>query len=327
MFLKNTFRAISFLILISCSPDAEEPLLKQSDVCQLNNLLPISIIYERMDINTQQGIISCYHTPMSVTPSDSIPCMYAADRDLDYSAYGFYLLGLNQSGKDRIFGGEILSPSWSHDGNWLLWSNNENIFKMPIRNGALQIEEVEKLTFDSTLLRYPQWSPDDQQILFQSDVTLNASVYLEDGFYVMNADGTNARFLPEIKENPIWKSPEEILFFDGNNLYEYDLRSGSAEFLGSMDGSLIKLTDPVYHEGHVYFVGFFEDSSYRRLYRIHLSRPDQAQLLLDAQILELEIPQDQNIYVTLVEERVTHIARFDRSNGRAEKLYGYETAP
>ena len=86
--------------------------------------------------------------------------------------------------------------SWSPDGNWLVFANQGDIYRVPITS-----DQWKNLTQDTTSNKYPAVSPDSQQIAFISGGNI----------HVMNLDGTERYPLTEnaFFATPLFWSPDQ----------------------------------------------------------------------------------------------------------------------
>jgi TolB protein len=99
---------------------------------------------------------------------------------------GIFLINVDGT-NDTLFyeGAKAYAPDFSPDGNWLVFWDNAQIFKIKLNGDSLT-----QLTFESTNF-YPDWSPDGKKIAF--DITETPEVR---GIYMMNSDGSDNKMVP-----------------------------------------------------------------------------------------------------------------------------------
>ncbi len=78
-------------------------------------------------------------------------------------------------------------PDWSHDGNWIVFTSQDDIFVIPADGNAMAINLTNSPEKDSM----PSWSPDDSQIVWLSGDDRSWNIF------VMEADGSNIRQLTQ----------------------------------------------------------------------------------------------------------------------------------
>jgi TolB protein len=114
--------------------------------------------------------------------------------------------------------------SWSHDGTRIAFSLQGDIYVMQADGSGPQ-----QLTSNAGANRYPDWSPDDQQITFDSDRSGTV------GIYVMNADGSDQHRIGSATESdnrPAWSPGGTQIAFTRSIS-----STASAIFVMSSDGS------------------------------------------------------------------------------------------
>lgn len=95
-----------------------------------------------------------------------------------------------------------------------------------------------QLTFNDRDDRIPDWSPDGQQLVYQSDVEEPANVDI----YIINEDGSNRRRLtshPAVDEKPAWSPDGEWIAFNSDrdgNIAIYLIRVDGTELQKLIEG-------------------------------------------------------------------------------------------
>jgi TolB protein len=124
-----------------------------------------------------------------------------------------------------------------------------------LRAGDLTAQENELVRLTAVRDMYPFWSPDGQQIVFQSD--RSSPMQGRDQLYIMNADGSELKRLTHhdaSDETPVWSPDGATILFSS-----YLTPENNELFLIDVDGTgLRRLTDNPGRDGHA---GFSPDGS------------------------------------------------------------------
>jgi Tol biopolymer transport system component len=127
------------------------------------------------------------------------------------------------------------TPEWSHCGKFLAFDAVEEIDHLRgSRIGVLAVEGPFKGKM--TLLGYgnvPTWSPDDRQIAFL--LNSGTPLQVQQGIWVMNADGTSRRWLCS-GSYPHWSPDGETILFRNidvspENLGFFELKTGKIRYI------------------------------------------------------------------------------------------------
>ncbi len=114
---------------------------------------------------------------------DSQKIIYVSN--VEEYVYKLYIVSLSDQVSELYPLEKGLSPSWSPNGKWILFTNgnamNANIFKV-----SLDGEKVVQLTFEKNGYQNtdPSWSPDGEMIVFYSNRVSGK------GIFIMNSDGS-----------------------------------------------------------------------------------------------------------------------------------------
>jgi hypothetical protein len=95
----------------------------------------------------------------------------------------------------------FMSNSSGDDEIWIVNADGSNLLQLTESNEAYNAERIGKDTFVAEVNHHPSWSPDGQQIVFWSNRSGRAQIW------VMNADGNNPVNLSQSNYNdwdPVW---------------------------------------------------------------------------------------------------------------------------
>ena len=159
-------------------------------------------------------------------------CLVSPDR------YKIIRMGLDQFGW-------ISSPSWSPDGQRIVFEVEQQIYTVEIEcvnNPSGCMEYIHKISPDQPgQFIHPAWSPDGQKIAFayRKNVDQDFQVWL------MDANGTTMTRLTSINgSSPVWSPDGEEIAFESSDPLESDTDNRGSVFIMSKDGSNVhKLTE------------------------------------------------------------------------------------
>ncbi len=132
---------------------------------------------------------------------------------------GLYIINNDGSNRRLVLLGDHYSPSWSPDGNWLVFSSGGVIQKCKINGDSItRFSELDTLEYPE--FYFPDWTTGGKYILF--DKPLNP----EWGFYYMTSNFQNAKRifgLEILGRNPELSPNEKYLIYEagkggGNNV-------------------------------------------------------------------------------------------------------------
>jgi Tol biopolymer transport system component len=134
-----------------------------------------------------------------------------------------YLMRCDGSGLRQLTQSVGSVPAWSPDGYWVAFEADGNIYLMHPDGSGLQ-QMTQNLAADWN----PQWSPDSQWILFSSERDGNRELYLlrVDGSILHNVTQNAAQ-----DEKPSWSPDGQWIVFSSNREGDWDI------YLTRMDGS------------------------------------------------------------------------------------------
>ena len=138
---------------------------------------------------------------------------------------GIYLINPDGKNKRLLHSGNVGSPSWSPDNNWLVFHQNAQIFKKHI-----QTDSLVQLTFEGRNF-FPDWSPDGEWIAYDNTSCGSSNEPLPEngcGILIINKNGSNKNLLVRGRM-PDWSFDNESLVYVGleNEIYKFNLSSES----------------------------------------------------------------------------------------------------
>lgn len=191
--------SLSFLILTGCQEN--EPT--SGDNCPPFDILN-SPPFDSPIWHPTQDIIGFNHTPLASIefPYGSI-CggIFVFDQD----SSGFWLINTDGTNLRRILSNRLDSPTWSHDGQWIAFSANGNIYKMKFSNQELHPDTTVQLTYSGSN-SFPAWSPDDMWIAYSN--VIGDSI----GIWISPTNGSGVRNYFAFGGQPVWLDSTNILY-------------------------------------------------------------------------------------------------------------------
>jgi Tol biopolymer transport system component len=134
---------------------------------------------------------------------------------------GFWLINIDGTKQRRVLPYQLGTPAWSPDGNWIAFSQNGQIFKMPFNGSVFDASSIVQLTFEDRN-SFPSWSPDGEWIAYESNKNSPTG-----GSYIwkMKNNGSSKKgiaFAPDEGEikMPYWGQNNVIIhmrYIGGNN--------------------------------------------------------------------------------------------------------------
>jgi len=142
---------------------------------------------------------------------------------------------------------EVDGFSWSPDGKAIAVTvyegdgdaNNANLYVVDLRTGGLV-----RLTDESDLqARTPAWSPDGKRILFykarSSGPYVSTGATTGEGWWVIDADGTDARRLGGNGTDPSWAPDNRrFVYLNESRLWVMDVETGTTAPMTAVDSAL-----------------------------------------------------------------------------------------
>jgi TolB protein len=132
--------------------------------------------------------------------------------EFDWDLTGFWLVNKDGTDMRRILPFSLNTPAWSPDGNWIAFSQEAQIFKMPFDGIQFDTNVIEQLTFEGRNF-FPSWSPDGEWIVYDSNMNSPTGQYF---IWKMKADGTSQKciaYTPALGETrmPYWRNDFSIV--------------------------------------------------------------------------------------------------------------------
>lgn len=153
---------------------------------------------------------------------------FDTNKDTPEGGYRIWLMNRDGTNKSLISDGRM--PCWSKDSQWIYYIGlHSEIFKVNIDNllEVIQITHLNGNDIYATYNRYPKYSPDGDQIIFES----NSNVW------IMTTDGTN---LIQLTTNgglqPSWSPDGQKIVFVGFSDKEYDPENNGTLYVMNIDG-------------------------------------------------------------------------------------------
>ena len=170
--LKVVFVLITMMLLI----EGCEKKANQTKGCPMFSIVPQQP-YDDPVWHPSGKIIGFNHTPIKeIDYSYGYQCPMQASYFYEEESAGFYLINADGTNQRRILPYYLLNPAWSHDGKWIAFSKGGQIYKMPFDGENFDTAAMEQLTFTGSNF-FPDWSPDDEWIAYDSDVGSKNGAY------------------------------------------------------------------------------------------------------------------------------------------------------
>ena len=179
------FAVVLFLLLYSCKETNKE--IDEKPECPYNEDWVSAETYEDPVWHPSGAFIGFNYSPLdSITFPFAEPCTIGIQHFGDSS--GFWLVNPDGSNKRRIYK-KLDTPAWSHDGQWMAFGKNAQIYKMRFTGSGFDTTTITQLTFTGRNF-FPAWSPDGNEIYYDSNVDSPNGMYF---IWKMSSDGSNKR--------------------------------------------------------------------------------------------------------------------------------------
>jgi Tol biopolymer transport system component len=214
------------------------PFIKSIHIITLISLINIFTSCSENSVDHSDPPVAEY-TQVDFEPSwspDAVNIVYShADIDNEYT--GIYIINSNGSNNRLIVSDFARCPYWSSDGQWIVFTQFDQIFKIKISdNTILQLTSGGKNFF-------PKWCPDSSLIAYSNSI--NTSDY---NIMIMNTDGNQKRLIDENANYPGWENGSSSLIYfkpakfngvsqNGDTLVRYLFSDSSKQTITVLNGN------------------------------------------------------------------------------------------
>ena len=94
------------------------------------------------------------------------------DANNGYGVFNIYKANIYGGGPEQITNYFYMMPSISPDGNWMLCSNMNTIFKIPVGGGQTEI------LVEGSTVYHPAWSCDGQYVIYSKEIDGNVDIWM-----------------------------------------------------------------------------------------------------------------------------------------------------
>ena len=144
--------------------------------------------YDNPIWHPEGSVIGYNHRPIKeIRYRFGVECPLAAEYTYDDDNAGFWLVNADGTNPHRIWPEILANPAWSPDGEWILFDQNSQIFKMRFEDGNFDQSSRVQLTEAGVSSLQSAWSPDGNRIAYASNADDPNSIF---NIWLMNEDGS-----------------------------------------------------------------------------------------------------------------------------------------
>ena len=183
------------------------------------------------------------HRPLaSISYPQGVAC--SGEQHFSGDSVGFWLIDADGRNMRRIFPYTIQTPTWSPDGEWIVFVAAAQILKMRFTGTTFDSTTTTELTFGRENFS-PAWSPSEQSITYSVGVCEGPNSC---GVWLMSSGGEQLHFLAAYGSFPCWNpsEPYEILYVTnavtssgvsiGDTLWKFNITSNTNSFFTFLGG-------------------------------------------------------------------------------------------
>ncbi|HKJ40729.1 MAG TPA: hypothetical protein VKA27_01500, partial [Sunxiuqinia sp.] len=160
---------------------------------------------------------------------------------------GFWLINADGTSQRRVLPYTLTTPAWSPDGNWIAFSKEAQLYKMPFDGTQFDTTAIVQLTFEGRNF-YPTWNPDGKSIAF------NESICNDDffcGIWVLQLESDEKKLIGPYGNFPSWHPFDDtLIYLKGDSVWLYNNKSGTRQLVLGITSSYYNNRDLKYsHDG------------------------------------------------------------------------------
>jgi len=289
--------------IIACHHDTY-----QSD-CPGFDWLPISP-YESPLCHPSGLIIGFNHIPIEeIFYGYGYDCPRQANYIYDGNDRGFWLMNSDGSNMRKVLPYYLGTPTWSPDGNWIAFSRNGNIFKIPFNGESLDTSAIIQLT-TCGMNYYPAWSTKGNLIAYDNTncgTSVSPAPENSCGILIIDPFGNNSSFvIGGGRRFPYWGNATDTIYY---GLFSFDLINRKETTIFDTKAARFSTSGrPLYNplKDEIFFLGKFDNTPDPiRLYSIKPSGQG-FKLISNEEIKDFTItPEGKVIYLLFNGYRIT----------------------
>jgi len=151
---------------------------------------------------------------------------YHVDRD----SSGLWMVNIDGSNPHLILRGDDINADWSLDGEWIVFEQGSQIYKVPVVDNSIDSSQIIQLTFQGSNF-FPSWNPTGDWIAYDNTDcgSMNEPPpYNSCGILKIKGNGTNKQFLVRGRM-PGWSQNGNSIIYIGlrNEIFKVNLNDTS----------------------------------------------------------------------------------------------------